>query len=287
MLKDVLIVLYYNKVNLTKACIQSILEANYPKSQIYCFDNGSKPGVFNQIKETFPGCHHQRCVDNVGFSGGFNRALRWAFEEGKSSVLFCTNDTLIYPGALEACLHTAKKTDAGMVAPLITYSYSQDAIDSIGGWFDANNCLLNHYHQRGLSPILDPEKDYIPGTALWIHQDCFTELGGTDESFFMYWEDVDISFRAHQKKLKLARSYESKISHGVGRTVHKKPLYTTYYFQRNRIRFCRRYLKGEALKNALKLLKRELLKMEKKWREKKDQKRLNYLVRIKDELEGI
>jgi len=288
MQNNAIVVLYYNKIRLTIDCVRSILAAGYPPAQIHCFDNGSRPEVFTELKQTFPQCAHHRCEENYGYSGGFNRALDWVFGLGFSAALFCTNDTRVFPGALEACTQKAQETGAGMVAPGIIYLSSegnpQETIDSIGGWFDAGTCTLNHYQDRDLPDILDPTKDYIPGTALWIHKDFFKEMGGADESFHMYWEDVDLSFRAHCKNLLLARCYEAKIAHGVGQTVRKKPLYTTFYFHRNRIRFCRRYLAGETLQQALQLLEKELLEMGRRWQENDDQKRLNYLEQLLKEL---
>ncbi len=287
--EDAVVVLYYNKIRLTEACVRSLLEAGYPAEHIYCFDNGSQPKVLGQVKALFPGCNHHRCEVNNGYSGGFNRSLQWVFDLGRTSALFCTNDTRVYPGALEACAETAQKTGGGLVAPCIIYQSSQDkethAIDSSGGWFDAETCCLNHYQETGLPELLDPTRDYIPGTALWIHRDFFRECGGTDESFHMYWEDVDLCFRAHQKGLPLARSYGAKIAHGVGQTCRKKPLYTTFYFQRNRIRFCRRYLPRDQWPRARRLLREEFLHQGETWRQREDKKRLGYLEQLLLELE--
>jgi len=280
-----IIVLHYNKIRLTNRCIQSIIDARYPPQQIYCFDNGSKREIFQQLKQTFPLCHHRRIEKNLGFSGGFNRALEWVFSSGSSSALFCTNDTMVEPGAAEACEKTAVQTGAGMVAPLVTYLSRPDAIDSIGAYFNAHSGTIHHNHEYDLPKMLDPQKDYIPGTTVWIHRDAFTELGGTDESFHMYWEDVDMCFRAHQKGIPLARCYKAKIKHGVGQTCRKKPLYTTFYFLRNRVRFCRRHLEGNARDNVLQLIRKELEELGTQWKQKKDNRRLGYFEQIMEEFE--
>jgi GT2 family glycosyltransferase len=279
-----IVVLHYNKIRLTQRCIQSILDAGCAPQQIHCFDNGSQPDIFQQLNREFPLCHHQRIEKNLGFSGGFNRALAWVFSSGYSSTLFCTNDTLVEPGAAEACAHTAVQTNAGMVAPLIVYLSRPDAIDSIGAYFNADTGTIHHYHEYGMPALLDPQKDYMPGTALWIHRDAFKDLEGTDESFHMYWEDVDMCFRAHKKGIPLARCYDALIKHGGGQTCRKKPLYTTFYFQRNRIRFCRRYLKGEARQKILETIHKELMEWSEDWQEKGDNRRLGYLKELLEEL---
>jgi GT2 family glycosyltransferase len=280
-----IIVLHYNKIRLTTRCIQSILDAGYPPGQVHCFDNGSRPGIFQQLQQSYSLCHHRRIEENLGFAGGFNRALGWVFASGFGSALFCTNDTLVSPGAAEACAHTAARTGAGMAAPLITFLNKPGAIDSTGAYFDAQTGVLHHYHQQGLPDLLDPRKDYMPGTALWIDRDTFEKLGGADESFHMYWEDVDLCFRAHREGIPLARCYGAHLMHGGGQTCRKKPLYTTYYFQRNRIRFCRRFLEGDNRRRVLEMIRGELMESGSAWEEKGDTRRMQYLKKLLEELD--
>jgi GT2 family glycosyltransferase len=279
-------VLYYNKIRLTTRCIRSILDAGYPPQQIYCFDNGSQPDIFQQLNREFPLCCHRRTGENRGFSGGFNRALAWVFSLGFTSALFCTNDTLIQPGAAEACALTASQTGAAVVAPLIVYLSRPAAIDALGAYFNADTGTIHHYHEYGLPPLLDPKKDYMPGTVLWISRDAFNELGGTDESYHMYWEDVDMCFRAHRKGIPLARCYGAVIKHGGGQTCRKKPLYTTFYFQRNRIRFCQRFLEGENRQKVLEKIHRELMESGAEWQKKGDKQRMEYHKQLMDELKN-
>jgi hypothetical protein len=284
--ENVIAVLYYNKIRLTRDCIQSILDAGYDPGLVYCFDNGSQPGVFGQLTQEFPLCCHSRIDENLGYSGGFNRALEWVFSSGASSALFCTNDTLVKPGAAEACALAAGQTGAGMAAPLVSFISRPGVVDSLGAYFDAETGLLYHYRQCDLPTLLDPQKDYIPGTAVWINKDTFNRLGGTDESFHMYWEDVDMCFRAHRQGIPLARCPNALIQHGGSQTTRKKPIYTAFYFQRNRIRFCKRYLKGNSLDNVLNIINQELLKLESQWLQKEDRQRLQYLEQLRMELPG-
>lgn len=93
-----------------------------------------------------------------------------------------------------------------------------------------------------------------------------------------------MSFRAHKKNIPLARCYTADIGHGVGQTCHKKPLYTTFYFQRNRIRFCKRFLDGDALDKALQLIHKELKESGTRWQEKEDKRRLDYLGQLLEEI---
>jgi len=101
----------------------------------------------------------------------------------------------------------------------------------------------------------------------------------------MYWEDVDLSFRGHQEGIVQARCYDAHVEHGVGQTTRKKPLYTTFYFHRNRIRFCRRYLEGGELLQVLQSIRSQLTAMGSQWQENDDQRRLRYFQQLKKELD--
>lgn len=282
-----IVVLYYNKLRLTETCIRSILNAGYSGEMIYCFNNGSEEDVYEEIKKEFKECGHNGIVKNGGYSVGFNASLRWVFSMGYSWALFLTNDTEICKGVVEACEDTAKETGVGLIAPRITYRSDFERIDSVGGYFDKQSGVLHHYHSLDLGVLLEKGKDYIPGTAIYIQKEAFERLGGTDETFHMYWEDVDMCFRAHELGFGMARCYDGIIRHGGGQTCRKKPLYTTFYFQRNRIRFCKRHLNSLERENTLKLIGEELEKSALVWKENNDFQRLGYLEKLLEELDGV
>jgi GT2 family glycosyltransferase len=277
-------VLYYNKVELTSRCIKSILDSGYSPAHVFCFSNGSKNAFHVEIQKRFPCLQHLGTSQNRGFSGGFNDTLTGVFSTGADSVLFCTNDTTVTCHAAEACEMTARETGADLVAPCITYQNHPSRIDSIGAYFDPVRCVLSHYRDRNLPIILNGENDYIPGTALWINRRAFNVLGGVDERFHTYWEDVDLCFRARKQGLIMARSYDAHILHGVGRTCHKKPVYTTFYFQRNRIRFCRSVMTPGQWLEAKSRIEKDLDQLRKRCELKQDLTRLGFLDKLRDEL---
>jgi GT2 family glycosyltransferase len=280
MINDAIIVLAYNKVRQTKECIDSIILSGYPKCNIFCLDNGSKQEFFDELKELYPNINYKRYEKNSGYSGGFNRAMRWVFSFEYEKSLFLTNDTRLLPDTLKEINKTAKDTAAGLVAPSIHYLSNPESIDSIGGYFDAKAGTLHHYRDDGISQLLNGKWDYIPGTALWIKKSAFETLNGMNEKYHTYWEDVDFSFRARKNKILLAKSKNAVILHGVGKTCHKKPKYTTYYFQRNRVVFCKTHLKENILSKCLKEVKKDILNIKKKFELKNDTKRLNYINKV-------
>jgi len=274
-------ILSFNKQKLTERCLNSVISSNYDPSAIYLYHNGSDKQIRDLLVDKFPEINHKWSGDNTGYSGGFNSIMKCIFGSGARSVLFLTNDTTIDRSTLANCLRTENSTGSGLIAPEIHYLKYPENIDSCGGFFDRSRFTLSHYHELSLPSILEAGKDYIPGTALWIRTDVFKKTGGMDEKYYTYWEDADLSFRCHISGIKMARGFGAKIYHGIGQTCHKKALYTTYYFQRNRIRFCRKYLDGDELKRALIKINIELNGMVNKASLKNDKKKLEYLKELK------
>ncbi len=273
-------ILSYNKINLTKRCVDSVISSGYEPDSVFLYHNGSQLKVMEELKNEYPEINHQWSEENTGYSGGFNSAMEWMFNCGARSVLFLTNDTIINSATLINCLNTEKKADSGFVAPSIFYLKYPDKMDSSGGFFDRERFTLSHYHSHPLPAFLEPGRDYIPGTALWMREDIFKRTGGMDEQFHTYWEDADLSFRCHDSGIIMARSPEAEIFHGIGQTCHKKPIYTTFYFQRNRIMFCRKYLNDTEINKANEIIISEIEGMKKKAIERGDHKKLEYISEL-------
>lgn len=276
-----ILILCYNKAELSRRCIQSTLDAGYAPGQITVIDNGSTPALLPSLRSEFPWLQCIRLERNGGFAGGFTQGIRQFFMEHpeETKVLFLTNDTRPQAGCLEACEHTAGVTQAQLVAPRLLFRNHAERIDSIGGHFDRHTGTLHHHKSLGLPVLLGPD-DYIPGTALWMTRPAFEQLGGTDERYVMYWEDVDFCFRAHHAGIRQARCEAALIGHGIGQTCHKKPLYSTYYFQRNRIRFCQNWLSPEEWASVSQCIRCDLESLRQRALQRADPVRESYLNQL-------
>lgn len=273
-------ILSYNKISLTRRCVDSVLTSGYNPESVFLFHNGSQSEIRNDLEHEYPEINHKWAEENSGYSGGFNSIMKWIFSNGGRSVLFLTNDTVVDPDTLKRCLETEEETGSGFIAPSIYYLKYPEKLDSSGGFFDPVRSTLSHYHEEGLPLFLQSGRDYIPGTALWMREDVFRKTRGMDENYHTYWEDADLSFRCHNSAIRMARSFEAKVFHGIGQTCHKKPLYTTFYFQRNRILFCKKHLSGPELEKALNIIGKDILEMKKKAVEKSDTKRAAYISKL-------
>lgn len=228
-------VLSYNHPEHTSRAVNSV-RALVPDASILLVHNGSRAEVESRLRREFTGIHHVTVHENHGFSQGANIALRECFARDTDWVLFVTNDC-------ELSAIGAMPPRPGLYAPLI-FRRSRNKIDSIGGGFRPLTGRLRH--EREVTSSRLGWKFYVPGTAFLIHRDTWRSLWRApyeiyDESLHTYWEDVDLSMRAHALKLTMGVWPEFQFVHKVGKTCHKDPFYTRYLFQRNRAIVSRRY----------------------------------------------
>lgn len=273
-------VLHFNKIRLTRRCLDSLADAGVSPERIICLDNGSMPVVAAELARDYTDIRHHRLAENRGFSGGFNAALSRVFDNGSDVCIFLTNDTVFHKGMDTRLTEALADQNAGMAAPCIRYLSRSESIDSLGAFFDSETASLGHYHHYDLPVRLDPTRDYIPGTAMAVTREAFECLGGADETFHTYWEDVDLCFRAHVAGIPLIRVPDARIDHGVGQTCHKKPFYTMFLFQRNRLLFCRRHLTGARLTHAETVIRQDWLAMRAEKAFRGDTRRLRYIEEL-------
>ncbi len=256
------VILSYNHPALTSLTVQSVIEIGFPESQIFLVHNGSQINFVDELKNNFKNVNHLVQYKNKGYTGGCNFGLSEVFKIFPHAFLL-TNDT-------EAiALPTAFPEDHSFVSGLILKRKTEQ-IDSVAGALNVRTGQLKHiksfYELKNLKKY---ERLYIPGTAFGITEKCFSALAGFDESFHTYWEDVDLSLRAHQLGFKVGFLEDFKLRHKIGKTCHKDRFYTLYLFQRNR----RKLMKKHGLHNLqfMAYYSYDMLKL--LWRIMKNEKR--------------
>lgn len=226
-----LVILSYNHPQLTAKAVSSAL-GFIESSKIILFHNGSQVAHVEYLLKMFPQIQHHSQKENRGFSGGANEALRYAYLQSEWAF-FMTNDCeLTQLGKPSATYFYA--------APLI-FGRNKIKIDSIGGLYNLKHAHLRHCKSAEEFKKEDAVAPYIPGSAFWLHKTLFEKLNGFDESFHTYWEDVDFSLRASHEGFRLGLDLTTQLTHKGGKTCHKDSFYTSYLFQRNRLKVSRKY----------------------------------------------
>ncbi len=233
-------ILSFNHPELTTKTVQSALQHWHGQFLILLVHNGSenkhRTEVIKKISNLNHGEHVQHHImpNNKGYSGGANEALNIAFKQS-DWVLFLTNDCILHKFSPPESI----KNEAQFLAPII-WARKLGNVDSFGGKVNLSQAHLSHC--KNPEDFYASTLSYIPGTAFWMHKNFLQAVGPFDEALGTYWEDVDLCLRAHHLNLKMDLDLNSEIIHGIGKTCHKKPLYTSYFYQRNRKRVSFRWL---------------------------------------------
>lgn len=233
----IIVILSYNHPEITARTVRSCLK-ELNSDQVLLVHNGSTSKHRELLQNEFPTIQHHVLPNNLGFTGGANFGLRQAFQLS-DWVLFVTNDC-------ELQTIGPKPSLPGIFAPLI-WARREGHMDSLGGEIHLPSGRLRHLKSRNAwieakGNLYRQRRLYVPGTAFWIHQNVFQNVGAFDESLGTYWEDVDLSLRIEDAGLTVGIAPETKLIHRIGKTCHKDPTYTTFYFQRNRARISRKHL---------------------------------------------
>lgn len=123
---------------------------------------------------------------NYGFGGGNNRGARIARGE---YLFFLNPDVRLEPNCLEQLVKCAKASEAKVACPLIL-DYDDDNIQGQGAaGFDIFGCMVSP------RPCEHPDQLFAVATFFFISGDFFQKLGGFDEEFFLYNEEMDLSWR--------------------------------------------------------------------------------------------
>lgn len=215
--KVVAVVLDWNGAEDTVRCVRSLLALHEPGLEVLVVDNGSRTSPAAALKAAGLEVQVAFTGRNLGYAGGNNYGIRLALERGAGFVWILNNDAEAVPGALAPLLEAAsRQPKAGVLGSRVLRGDDPSRIWVAWGrvtWRQSLIALEGEDEPDG--PRFDGERDveWIPGCALLFRAEALRDVGGFDEDFFAYHEDVDWAARAR------ARGWTSRYV-GASRIVH-------------------------------------------------------------------
>lgn len=243
-----LILLNWNTKKHTEQCINSLLKyADNLLFDIIVADNGSSDNSLEYLKAKFPEVVYLDNKENLGFAGGNNRALNLSRRTGYKFSMLLNTDTLIENDVISQLYNfLVINNEAAAVQPAIYYTHQKNKLWN--GELKFNSFFGFTYSKKKL-PIFPKEVDWITGCCFLIRNEVLIETGDFNSKYFLYYEDVELSFRMREKGYHLYLLPTEKIFHeaGVSAQLEAKEKEGTlnpiihYYLVRNRIWFIRKY----------------------------------------------
>ncbi len=168
-------------------------------------------------------------IENSGFAGGNNIAIRYALNAGAQYILILNNDVVVAPDFLTEMVKAAIDEKADMVAPVITDYNTPDVIDRIGITLTRTGLGYDRKHKTD-GPFFCPS-----GCAALYSRELLKsiECKGEyfDEDFFAYCEDLDLGFRARLNGFNAAVAMNAAVRHKGGRAFGGTRSEKQYYLR--------------------------------------------------------
>lgn len=205
------IIVNYRSAALTKACLESLMaQALPPDTEFIVVDNDSRDDSVHLLRADFPEARVIASRRNIGMAGGVNIGLGEARGE---YYLILNPDIVVLPGAAQKLLdfmdrHAAVGLAAGkLISPngqlqpscyrfyrILTILYRRTFLGRTKrGQHEIARFLMNDFDHASVREV-----DWLQGACLLARAKAVEQVGGMDQRFFMYFEDVDWSRRFWQ-----------------------------------------------------------------------------------------
>ncbi|MBU2019540.1 MAG: glycosyltransferase family 2 protein [Bacteroidetes bacterium] len=259
--KLAVVIVNYNVKYFLEQCLNSVLLASQNIScEIFVVDNLSVDGSVEMVKSKFPAVHLIENKINVGFSKANNQAIQISNSE---FVLLLNPDTVVKEDTFEKIIHFMDEhSDAGGLGVKMVdgkgdfLPESKRALPSpaVAFWkiFGFSSLFprsktFGRYHLGHLSKDENHSIEILSGAFMFMRKSVLDEVGLLDESFFMYGEDIDLSYRIVKSGYKNYYFSDTSIIHYKGESTKKSSVNYVLVFYKAMIIFAQKHF---STKNA-------------------------------------
>ena len=246
-------VVNHNAGEALRECVESLRAEGI--EQIVVVDNDSNDDSVELLERDDHDVSVVRSQDNLGYGAGANLAMSLVESE---TVLVSNPDVVVHRGAI-ASLCRALESDPvlAIVGPRICEADGSrypsarrfpSLLDAAGhvllGQFVAQNRFTRRYRMEDLDSEEPTEVDWVSGACFMARTGALEELGGFDESYFMYAEDVDLCWRARRAGWSVAYVPGAVVTHIRALSTSKTPYRMIFAHHRSAFRFAARRWRG-------------------------------------------
>lgn len=227
-----IILVVYNGRPYLKACLDSLRRTLPAGAEVVVVDNNSTDGSAALVRERMPEARLLVNETNRGFAAACNQGAAAARGE---ILVFLNQDTRAEPGWLEPLLAPFQDPEVGLTTPTILSMDDPERIQSCGQDVHSTGLVFARNFGAPKAALVGPspaDVAAVSGAAFAIRRAVWEELGGFCETFYMYYEETDLSWRARRAGYRCLHVPESVIYH-AGRLDRPSPL-ALYYSFRNR-----------------------------------------------------
>ncbi len=253
-----IIIVNYNVRYFLEQCLLSVRRAvEGIDAEVYVVDNNSKDDSVEMVREKFPEVIMIANKDNPGFSKANNQAIRVSKGE---YVLLLNPDTVVEEDTFSKCIKFMEAhPDAGALGVKMIDGSGKFLPESKRGFpspwvafcktfglstFFPKSETFNKYHLGYLDENENHEVDVLAGAFMFMRKSVLDKIGLLDETFFMYGEDIDLSYRVQLGGYKNYYVSDTTIIHYKGESTRKGSLNYVKVFYNAMIIFAKKHFTG-------------------------------------------
>lgn len=254
-----IIIVNYNVEFFLENCLNSVFKAlKTLDAEVIVVDNSSVDGSVEMVQQKFPKAKLIANQENLGFSKANNQAIRIAKGE---LILLLNPDTVVEENTFKVCCDFFDKTanagglgikmvdGKGNFLPeskrgLPTPSVAFYKIFGLSVLFPKSE-RFSKYHLGHLSKNENHEIEILSGAFMMIRKDILDKIGLLDENFFMYGEDIDLSYRIIKAGYKNYYLSDTSIIHYKGESTKKSSINYVFVFYRAMAIFAKKHFSSK------------------------------------------
>lgn len=253
-----IVIVNYNVSYFLEQCLRSVyLALEGIEAEVFVVDNNSQDNSLAMLNEKFPQVHLIANQDNPGFSKANNQALKKAQGE---YVLLLNPDTVVEEQTFHKAMNFMDRhpeggglgirmidgrgrylpeSKRGIPSPWTAF-YKICGLSSL---FPRSKRYARYYLGH-LDPHENQEIEILAGAFMLMRRSALEEVGLLDEDFFMYGEDIDLSYRLLKAGYKNYYLADSRIIHYKGESTKKGSLNYVFVFYKAMIIFARKHFRS-------------------------------------------
>lgn len=257
-----IVIVNYNVEHFLEHCLLSVRKAvKGIEAEVFVVDNNSVDGSISMLKDKFKEVHIIENKKNVGFAKANNQAIKLCKGE---YILLLNPDTVVQEDTFLKCIHFMDHhPEAGGLGVKMIDGQGHILKESKRGFPTPWVCLCKMtglaalfphskrycgYYMGNLPYDKTNQVDILAGAFMFLRKQCLDKIGLLDETFFMYGEDIDLSYRITLGGYKNYYFADTSIIHYKGESTKKGSLNYVYTFYNAMDIFAKKHLKGHQTK---------------------------------------
>lgn len=245
------VVVSYNTRDDLLRCLSSLREHAGVPCEITVVDNASADGSAEAVRGAFPDAQLIENPVNLGFARACNQGLR---ASSSPFVLLLNSDAQVLGGAVALLLGILEeRPDVGLVGPrtrsadgAIQVSFGPD-LTPMAEWGQRRLVRgVRRREPRALERVealaaREHEPDWLSGSCLLARRQALEAVGGFDEGFFLYEEDVDLCVRVRKAGWRILFTPRAEIVHHLGRSMAQAGHWARLEYHKSHLLYYRKH----------------------------------------------